>query len=212
MNRRKSTNHQTARQQKELLQKFEMIGIKSEKSDRADISTMEISQQTDGLTPEIVDFDKEVADLYPWLLRLAKRYCSSHEDAEDLAGDTICKVLDHRDKFQKDKPLKPWCCAVLANTYFTKFKKNLLISFVSYDSVVDMRSAFNPFNNLCYNEIVSAIQRCTKRTKCMNCLLLYTQGFSHEEISLSLDIPIGTVRSRISFSRKALALELNLKL
>lgn len=233
MSKRKNTNRQTEERQKIYLKNtedksdqnivykystslgerrnFRNHSKKNDITDSVDLSTMETERQVDELTFKIVDFDKEVANLYPWILRLAKWYCSSLEDAEDLAGDTICKILDNRNKFQNDRPLKPWCSTVLINTYFTMFKKNSLISFVSYDSAIDMKSVFNPFNNLCYKEVLSAIRRCLKQTKCMDCLLLHVRGYSYEEISLSLDIPIGTVRSRISFSRKMLARELNIR-
>lgn len=230
MNKRKNINYLFARHQEELLHESQILDERDkidkesvslekesisleclESTDSIAIPIVEVNKPKKELTSKVVDFDREVANLYPWLLHLAKWYCSSLEDAEDLAGDTICKLLANRDKFQNSKPLKPWCNTVLINTYFTMFKKNSLISFVSYDFLNNVSSAFNPFNNLCYKELLSVIQKCAKHTKCMNSLLLHIQGFSYEEISLSLDIPIGTVRSRISFARKVLAQELEFK-
>lgn len=69
-----------------------------------------------GLT---MDFEKEVSEIYPWILRVARRFCRSMQDAEDLAGDTVYKMLINRDKFDVSKPLKPWCLAVMQNTYIT---------------------------------------------------------------------------------------------
>ena len=45
------------------------------------------------------NFDQELSDIYPWLLRMARRYCYSMQDAEDLVGDTVYKVLLNRDRF-----------------------------------------------------------------------------------------------------------------
>lgn len=41
----------------------------------------------------MTDFNREIADLYPWLFKIARRYCSSVCDIEDLVGDTIYKVF-----------------------------------------------------------------------------------------------------------------------
>lgn len=40
-----------------------------------------------------MDFEKELSDLYPWILRMARRYYYSIQDAEDLASDTVYKML-----------------------------------------------------------------------------------------------------------------------
>ena len=50
-----------------------------------------------------MDFEKEVSEIYPWILRVAKRFCRSMQDAEDLAGDTVYKMLINRDKFDVDR-------------------------------------------------------------------------------------------------------------
>lgn len=41
----------------------------------------------------VMDFEKELSDLYPWILRMARRYYYSIQDAEDLASDTVYKML-----------------------------------------------------------------------------------------------------------------------
>lgn len=155
-------------------------------------------------------FKKEIAEIYPWVLHLAKKFCPSLKDAEDLAGDTICKILENKHKFRADKPLKPWCVAILRNTYLTMHNKKALIKFVSYESVFNISIPFNTSNDLYYNEILAAIKKCTKKTRCMECVILYAKGYSYDEISLLLNIPVGTVRSRISFGRKVLSKELEI--
>ena len=47
-----------------------------------------------------MDFEKEIALLYPWIVKVARKYCWSIQDAEDLANDTVYKALLNKDKFQ----------------------------------------------------------------------------------------------------------------
>lgn len=155
------------------------------------------------------NFEKEIEGIYPWVLFIAKKYCSSTEDAEDLAGETICKILENREKFSDGKPLKPWCVAILKNTYITMHNKKTLIGFVGYESIPNLNNSSNSLGNLYFNELLSIIRSCTKKTKCMECVILYAKGYSYDEISLILNIPIGTVMSRISFGRKILKQELS---
>ena len=53
-----------------------------------------------------MDFEKELSEIYPWILRVARKFCCSMQDAEDLAGDTVYKLLVNRDKFDCSKPLR----------------------------------------------------------------------------------------------------------
>ena len=46
-----------------------------------------------------MDFEKELSEIYPWILKVARKFCCSMQDAEDLAGDTVYKLLVNRDKF-----------------------------------------------------------------------------------------------------------------
>ena len=40
-----------------------------------------------------MDFEKELSEIYPWILKVARKFCCSMQDAEDLAGDTVYKLL-----------------------------------------------------------------------------------------------------------------------
>ena len=156
-----------------------------------------------------MDFEKEVSEIYPWILRVAKRFCRSMQDAEDLAGDTVYKMLINRDKFDVSKPLKPWCLAVMQNTYITQYNRNSLIHFIGYDSAIENASSDYASNLAMFNDVVSAIRRCAQKSCCMDSLIYCAQGYSYDEISELLNVPAGTVRSRISFGRKMLYQELD---
>lgn len=158
-----------------------------------------------------IDFEKEVLKVYPWIINLAKKYCHSAKDAEDLAGDTVCKILENKNKFNYTKDLKPWCIAILRNTFLTRYNKSTLIKFVGYEYVLDSSTSFNTLSKVYYNELVSAIKKCSKKSICMESLALYAKGYSYDEISILLHIPVGTVRSRISAGRKVLRQELNIQ-
>lgn len=151
-----------------------------------------------------MNFEKELSELYPWMLRMAKKYYGSPEDAEDLVGETVCKMLLSRDKFDCDRPMKPWCLAVMQNTYITSYNRNSLIQFTSYEIITERWSPLNASSTAMFMDVLSAINYCMRNSCCMECVIYYAKGYSYDEISLLLNIPVGTVRSRISNGRKML--------
>lgn len=87
-----------------------------------------------------MDFEKEIALLYPWIVKVARKYCWSIQDAEDLANDTVYKALLNKDKFESGRPLKPWCEVIMQNTYITNYNRKSIIRFVDYDDVCQVVS------------------------------------------------------------------------
>lgn len=157
-----------------------------------------------------MDINKEVANLYPWLYRIAKKYCSSIYDIEDLVGETIYKILSNKDKFDESRSLKPWCEVIMLNTYITNYNRRTLVSFIHYDGMKEMFSYNLASDNILIRDIIEAIKRCYSKSCCMDCVIYYAKGYSYDEISKILDIPISTVRSRISSGRELLKKELGL--
>ncbi|MDD3038887.1 RNA polymerase sigma factor [Bacteroides sp.] len=157
-----------------------------------------------------MDFDKELSEIYPWILRMARKYCRTREDAEDLAGDTVYRLLINRDKFDCSRSLKPWCVVIMENLYITMYNRKSIINFVCYDMAMENISSCNASDLTLFHEVLAGIRRCFEKTKCIDCMIYFSKGYSYKEISEFLNIPIGTVKSRISYDRKKLYKELNL--
>lgn len=155
-----------------------------------------------------MSFEQSLLDIYPWIFRVAKRFCSSTQDAEDLASDTVYKILQNRDKFDCSKPMKPWCIAVMQNTYITRYNRNSLIHFTGYDSVEEGIALDYTYESVLFNDLLLAISRCAQKTCCIDSVMYYAEGYSYDEISEILNIPVGTVRSRISSGRKFILQEI----
>ena len=155
-----------------------------------------------------MSFEQALLEIYPWIFRVARRFCSSVQDAEDLAGDTVYKILQNQDKFDCSKPMKPWCIAVMQNTYITRYNRNSLIHFTGLD-IVDRSATSNcTTHSILFDDLVSTIQRCAKKSRCIDSVMYYASGYSYDEISEILNIPVGTVRSRISSGRKLILQEI----
>ena len=158
-----------------------------------------------------MDFDVEVVRLIPWMLGMARRYCVDSMDAEDLVGDTLMKMLLNRDKYDSDKPLKPWCEAIMQNTFITSYNRKQTVQFVRSDLSWCAVSDIHSSDAIYIRDIKEALDRCRQRSCCMDSVIKYAEGYSYDEIGSLLGIPVGTVRSRISSARSLLRKELDYK-
>lgn len=155
-----------------------------------------------------MDFEKELSEIYPWILKVARKFCCSMQDAEDLAGDTVYKLLVNRDKFDCSKPLQPWCLIIMRNTYIIRYNRNSLIHFTGLDMVDGSAISNCTTHSILFDDLVSTIQRCAKKSRCIDSVMYYASGYSYDEISEILNTPVGTVRSRISSARKFILQEI----
>ncbi|WP_300701008.1 RNA polymerase sigma factor [Bacteroides sp.] len=157
-----------------------------------------------------MDFEKELSSIYPWILGIARKYCCSIQEAEDLAGDTIYKVLSNKTRFEHGRPLKPWCEVILINTFITNYNRKTFIRYVDFEKAFELSSYTSIPDILSFKEIVAIIRRCAAKSCSIECVIYYAKGYSYDEISEILHIPVGTVRSRIFLGRKMLSRELDL--
>lgn len=158
-----------------------------------------------------MNFEDELVRLLPWMSGLAGRYCADKMDAEDLVGETVLKLIANRNRFDIRKPLKPWCEAIMQNTYITCYNRSQIVRFVRSDTTWSAVSDNHANDSAYVRDILEAISRCRMKSCCVDCLIRYSEGYSYGEISDMLGIPVGTVRSRISFARMLLHKELEIK-
>lgn len=149
-----------------------------------------------------MNLEEELVSIYPWLLATAKQYCQSIQDAEDLVGDTIYKVLLNKSRFDEKKSLKPWCKVIMLNTYITIYNRRNLALFVSYDQAKEVPVISHSSDRVSLREVFAMIRMCARRSCCIECVLLCAKGYSYIEISELFHIPVGTVRSRIALGRQ----------
>lgn len=146
-----------------------------------------------------------VADLVienlDWLRFAARRFDNTVYEHDDLVEDTITKMLVNSSKYNGEQNFRSWALAIMSNTYITEYNRRRCVSFESYPewdlSVSELRSDIRA--NL--RSIISAVVRCYRRSNSVGCVVMYAKGYSYEEIADAMGIPIGTVRSRISYGR-----------
>lgn len=150
----------------------------------------------------------------------AMRMARNPADAEDLVQETMLKAYRAYDSFTEGTNLKAWLYRILTNTYINKYRRAqrrpqesdlgevedlyLYRRIGSEDSADMSRSAEDQLlEGLVESDIKQAVEALPENFR-MPVLLADLEGFSYKEIAEILDIPIGTVMSRLHRGRKQL--------
>jgi len=143
------------------------------------------------------------------LMNFALKLTKNRYEAEDLVQETALKAFKNGHTFNEGSSFKSWAFTILKNTFITKYnrkKKRGVVNAPIEDFTYAIESK-NTINNgamsrLKIGEINNCIENLSYKSKMP--FLLHVEGYQYNEISQSLNIPIGTVKSRINFARKKL--------
>ncbi len=166
------------------------------------------------------DFEADAMQFAPQLYTAAMRMARNPTDAEDLVQETFLKAYRAYHTFEAGTNLKAWLYRILTNTYINKYRRaSRRPSEVDLGDVEDLylyrrlgseqsaeasQSAEDLFlDGLVESDIKQAVERLPEHFR-MPVLLADLEGFSYKEIAEILDVPIGTVMSRLHRGRKAL--------
>lgn len=166
------------------------------------------------------DFDEEIIPHMDALYNFALRLTSDPNDAEDLVQDTIVKAYRFFSSYEKGTNAKAWMFRILKNSFINNYrKKSKKPSQVDYDEVSSYyetiraeRTETSDLENLMFREMMDddlseALTRLPEDFRTV-VLLCDVDGYTYEEIANMLDVPIGTIRSRLHRGRNLLKTEL----
>jgi RNA polymerase sigma factor (sigma-70 family) len=157
------------------------------------------------------DFERLVLPLLPSLYNHASWLTRNHAEAEDLVQETFSKALRGFDSFQESTNFKAWIIRILRNTFLTSrtgIATSRTVFLEDHPHVLDTTDASpTPEDNLIRLDNQAALHRALEQLEppLREALLLCdVEEVKYKDIALILDIPIGTVMSRISRARRAL--------
>ncbi len=143
--------------------------------------------------------------LFSFAIRLTRNY----EDAQDLMQETMLRAYKHREKFVVGTNFKSWASTIMRNTYINRYRKMKNRQHVN-EPVENMLYAVENGNaianggesNMRMKELERKLQQVNKLYSVP--FLMFYRGYEYKEIAGYLNIPIGTVKSRIFLARKKL--------
>lgn len=166
------------------------------------------------------NFERDALEYSRQLYSAALRMTRNPADAEDLVQETYLKAYRAYHTFTEGTNLKAWLYRILTNTYINKYRKEkrrpsevdlgdvqdlyLYRQIGSEESASASQSVEDRvLDGLVESDIKQAVEDLPENFR-LPVLLADLEGFSYKEIAEILDIPIGTVMSRLHRGRKAM--------
>jgi RNA polymerase sigma-70 factor (ECF subfamily) len=162
-------------------------------------------------------FEHEVLPLLPNLYGAALRMTRNPQDAEDLVQETYLRAYRGFGGFREGTNLRAWMYRILTNTFINAYRKKQrepvtvpeddTPDWYLYDKLggagAEASAEAEVLEQLPDEDVQRALEALPEAFR-MAVLLADVEGFSYKEIAEILDVPIGTVMSRLHRGRKAL--------
>ena len=158
---------------------------------------------------DALQIQKDLIGMQDYMKNFARTLTKDEADAEDLTQDTTLRVLNNYDKFVDNVNFKGWVLKIMRNIFINNYHK-----LVRTQSFIDPNvDAYNvplmsdggdntPEGSMDIKEITSAIAALNPTLK--EAFSMFVAGYKYSEIAETLDIPLGTVKSRIFIARQEL--------
>ncbi len=154
-----------------------------------------------------LQFESYYRNNFEALSSFALKLARNKMDADDLLQETAIKAYKNFGHFAEGSNFKNWTFTILKNTFISKYRRRKKLNLVSkpiedmeYAVVKDEPIVSKSKYNL--KDLSNSIETLSDKSK--EPFIMYINGYQYNEISESLDIPIGTVKSRIHFARTKL--------
>lgn len=152
-------------------------------------------------------FTDKLMGLQKHLGNFALSLTLNKEDADDLMQETNLKVLDNQEKYASNTNFKGWVFTIMRNIFINNYRRSIrnrtLIDCTDdlYHISLPQNSGYNS-PEVAYNvkEITTIINSFPEEYR--KPFSMYIAGYKYEEIAEKMQIPLGTVKSRIHFARK----------
>ena len=158
-------------------------------------------------------FEKEFLPHADALYNFAYHLTYQEEDASDLVQDTFLKAFRFIDSYEHGTNAKAWLFKILKNNFINEYRRKTrqpreidYEDFVSYHESDETATVGNldlrddVFRGLIGDEVSRALNNLPVDFRTV-ILLCDIEGFSYEEIAKIINIPVGTVRSRLNRAR-----------
>lgn len=143
------------------------------------------------------------------LLNFAYMLTSNRDDAYDLLQDTTLKALDNEEKYAENTNFKGWVFTIMRNIFINNYRRNVRSATIVdttdnlYHLNLSQESRFeSPEETYGAAEITDAINEFADEYRIP--FSMHVAGYKYGEIAEKMQLPLGTIKSRIFFARQQL--------
>lgn len=155
------------------------------------------------------NFELSLAGYMPFLNGYAKRFALEEEDRQDLVSDTLLQALDKKAYFREggESKLRGWLVTIMTNIFINNYHKRMRYATDHYDNeqmtlLTEQQKYSKDTDSDSIREELSDVVKRSLSVIDYRILMAFAHGYAYEQISEIMDLPIGTVKSKIFLARK----------
>lgn len=156
-----------------------------------------------------IEFSEQINALGGLLQAFAYKLTKNMEDAKDLFQETAYRALTNQDKFRPGTNLKAWMFTIMRNIFINNYRKKVKANtiFDATDNMYYLNAGSKSINNgaessIMMDELQNMVSSLDDSIRIP--FLMHYYGYKYQEVAEQLNLPLGTVKSRIFFARKEL--------
>ncbi len=155
-----------------------------------------------------IEFYEALIGLESNLKSFARSFTRNDEDAADLTQETMMRAINYKDYYQPQTNFRAWVYTIMRNTFINQYRRKMNAntifdnsedSYMMNQSVSKYQSPDGYIEEKDINQKLNSLENEYRVP-----FKMYFEGYKYKEIAKSLNIPIGTVKSRIFIARKKL--------
>lgn len=142
---------------------------------------------------------------YGYGISIALRYAGNKEEAEEIINDGFLKVFGKLKMYDFNKSFKGWVRRIIINTSIDYYrgKKQTEKGSVCLEDASDIVYKYDIISKLTADQVLTLLQQLPNKYR-LTFNLYELEGYSHQEISKIMDIPMGTSRSNLTRAKNLL--------
>ena len=154
------------------------------------------------------NFIDNLTALQAKLLNFAYMRTNNRDDAYDLLQDTMVKAIDNEEKYTAGTNFKGWVFTIMRNNFINSYRRNVRTATIvdTTDNLYLLNlgesTVESPEESYGATEISKAINEFSDEFRIP--FSMHVAGYKYSEIAEKMNLPLGTVKSRIFFARKRL--------
>lgn len=161
-----------------------------------------------------IQFQNSLTALENKLYYFALSLTSNSDKAHDLVQETFLRALTYQSKFCYDTNLVAWVYTIMKNTFINEYRRNIKAKTAMESHSGSFQISFSKDDFYPSVESVHAEKEIHKKIALLDKefrvpFQLFLTGYKYKEIAEKLNLPLGTVKSRIFFTRKKLSIWLS---
>ena len=163
---------------------------------------------------ESATFQNRLMSLQSNMLNFAYMLTSNRDDAYDLLQDTTLKVLNNQEKYVENTNFKGWVFTIMRNIFINNYRRAFRSQtrieptddLYHLDAASATAAAETPEGAYAASEVSEAIGRFAPEYR--EPFTMHLQGYRYSEIAERMQLPVGTIKSRIYYARQRLRQQL----